>query len=264
VRNLIQAGNPLAPFFSGDTPHVVGYRAAELAGYVFDGAFVDEALGASLLALPILATSASALVILAVAIALFFLAPSSRILIPFLVVPAVDAAPALRRRWIAVVASIAIVIQTCVVVWLTATSGAFALLTGTADEPQFLRKARPSYASIEWLNASLPATSRTLVIGPGETYWFAHPVRGGGNFDSARISRYLDVPTPEALRARLRADGITHVAVITAAPPTNVARKVEERQLTLTPSAQRMLARTLDRYAGNVVSRGEATLFFLR
>jgi hypothetical protein len=37
-------------------------------------------------------------------------------------------------------------------------------------------------------------------------------VRGS---DTARVSRYLDVSTPEALRERLRGDGISHVAVIT-------------------------------------------------
>ncbi len=264
ARNLILAGNPVAPFFGSDTPHFIGYRALELSGYVFDGTFVDEALGASLLVLPILATSGLALVCLAIAFALFFLAPSSRILLPFLVVPAVDAAPALRRRAVSIVAWIAIVLQTFIVVWLTATSGAFSLLAGTASEPQFLRKTRPSYGAIEWLNQTLPATSRTLVVGFGETYWFARPVRGGGNFDSDRVSRYLDVPTPEALRARFKADGITHVAVVAVAPPTNVERKVEERQIVLAPTSQRMLAITLDRYASHVTSRGEATLFTLR
>jgi hypothetical protein len=264
ARNMILTGNPIAPFFSAGAPHVAGYRALELAGYVFDGAFIDEALGASLLILPILATAGLALAALAIALALFFLAPSSRILIPFLAVPAVDAAPALRRRTIAVLVSIAIVVQTLIAVWLTATGGAFAILTGTASDEQYLRKARPSYASIEWLNQMLPAGSRTLVVGFGETYWFARPVRGGGNFDGARISRYLDLPTPEALRARLRADGITHIAIVAAPPPTNVARKIEERQIALSPTAQRTLALTLDRYAVHVTSRGEATLFTLR
>ena len=78
------------------------------------------------------------------------------------------------------------------------------------------------------------------------------------------MSRYLDLPTPEALRARLRADGITHVAILTAAVPTNVEQKIEERQTTLSPTAQRMLAQTLDRYAASVISRGNATVFTLK
>ena len=48
------------------------------------------------------------------------------------------------------------------------------------------------------------------------------------------------------------------------APPTLVPRKQQERQTTLSPAAQRMLAMMLDRYAANVTSRGNATLFALR
>jgi len=264
VRNLILTGNPVAPFFGADAPHVQGYRALELAGYVFEGTFVDEAIGASLLALPLLATGGLALACLAIAFGLFFLGPSSRILLPFLVVPAVDGASALRGRVVSVLVAIAIAVQTLMVVWFTARSGAFSLLAGTTSEEEYLRKARPSYASIEWLNEMIPLESRTLVIGPGETYWFGHRVRGGGNFDGARVSRYLDVPAPEALRARLRADGITHIAVLNAAAPTSNEKKIEERQLRLSPGAQRMLARTLDRYAASVATRGETALFTLR
>ena len=264
VRNVFLTGNPLAPFFGVDAPHVAGYRALELAGYVFDGSFVDEAIGASILTLPLLATGGFALVCLAIAFGLFFLAPSSRILLPFLVVPAIDGAPALRRRVIGVLVAAAIAVQTLIVVWFTARSDAFSLLAGSASEEQYLRKSRPSYASIEWLNEAMPRGARALVIGPGETYWFARPVRGGGNFDGERVSRYLDVPTPEALRARLRADGITHIAVLSVAAPTAVEKKVQERQIRLSLGAQRMLARTLDRYSANVVSRGETALFTLR
>ncbi|HKR62857.1 MAG TPA: hypothetical protein VJZ00_03930, partial [Thermoanaerobaculia bacterium] len=95
-------------------------------------------------------------------------------------------------------------------------------------------------------------------------YWFTRPVRGGGNFDSERLSRYLDLATPEALRERLRKDGITHIAVLTVPPPTSDAKKTEERQVHLTPAAQRMLSQTLDRYASSVTSRGNAALFTLK
>lgn len=264
VRNFILTGNPVAPFFGTDAPHVAGYRALELAGYIFEGTFVDEALGASLLALSLVGTGGLALACLAIALGLFLLAPSSRILLPFLAVPAVAGATALRSRVLGVLLGISIAVQTLLVVWFTARSGAFSLLAGTASEEEYLRKARPSFASIEWLNETLPRNARALLIGPGETYWFAHRVRGGGNFDGARLSRYLDVPTPEALRSRLRADGITHVAVVNINPPTSVEKKIEERQLQLTLGAQRMLARMLDRYAMNVTSRGETALFTLR
>ena len=60
------------------------------------------------------------------------------------------------------------------------------------------------------------------------------------------------------------ADGITHIAVLQLPVPTNVEQKVEERQATLTPPAQRMLAQTLDRYAASVTSREDAAVFTLR
>jgi hypothetical protein len=264
VRNLIVAGNPFAPFFGTDAPHVSGFRALALADYIFEGTFIDEALGASLVMLPVFATGAIALASIVVAIALFFFAPSSRILVPFLVVPAMSAAPELRRRVLSVMIAIAIVVQTFLVTSFVARTHAFSLIDASATEVEYLRKQRPSYAAIEWLNLQLPPESRTLLVGHGETYWFTRRVRGGGNFDGPRISRYLDAPTPEALRERLRKDGITHVAVVATPVPTTDEQKLAERQITLSPTAQRMLAQTLDRYASNMIAREHATLFTLR
>ena len=48
---------------------------------------------------------------------------------------------------------------------------------------------------------------------------------------------------------------------IVPAPPE---RRTEERQTTLSPTAQKMLAQMLDRYASSVLSRGNATLFTLK
>ena len=264
ARNLILTGNPIAPFLAGDEPHVAGYRVAALADYVFDGNFIDESLGASLLVLAPFATGLLPLATLAAGVALFLLAPSSRILVPFFVVPALSGAGALQKRVVAALTVIAVVMQTFLVIWFTARGGAFSLLAATATEEEFLRKQRSSYASVEWLNQVVPARSRMLVVGLNETYWFARPVRGGGNFDGVRVSRYLDLPNTAALRERLRRDGITHVAVITVPVTTKDAIKREERQTTLSPAAQKMLAEMLDRYASNVVSRGNATLFTLQ
>jgi hypothetical protein len=264
IRNLLLTANPFAPFLSSDAPHVSGFRALALADYVFEAKFVDEALGAAILTLPVFATGGIAIASAVLALALFFLAPSSRILVPFLIVPSLSAAPALRRRVLSVLMAIAIVLQTFLVVWFTSRGNAFALLSGMASDEDYLRKERPSYASIEWLNLVLPPDSRTLVVGLGETYWIDRKVRGGGNFDGPRISRYLDLPAADALHQRLRKDGITHVAIIALPLATQVEQKREERQTTLAPQAQRMLAQTLDRYAGSVISRGNVTLFTLR
>jgi hypothetical protein len=264
VRNLILTFNPVAPFFSADAPHVAGYRELALADFIFDPAFIDEALGAAIVTMPAFATGAIAAGSAILAVALFLLGPSSRILVPYLVIPSMSAAAALKKRWFAIVVVIAVVMQTFLVLWFTARGGAFSLLAGGASEEEYLRKQRANYASIAWLNQNIPGDARTLIIGTGETYWFTRRVRGGGNFDGPRVSRYLDVPLPDALRARLQEDGITHVAVIAAPVPTKNAQKAEERQMPLSPAAQRMLARTLDRYAVTVTSRGDATLFTLR
>jgi len=264
VRNLVLTGNPFAPFLSADAPHVSGYRALALADYVFQGSYADEALGAAIVILPVFAAGLLAIGSAAAAVALFFLAPSSRILVPFLVVPSASAAPELRRRVLRVLVALAVIVQTFLVVWFTARSDAFSLLAGTASEQEYLQKQRPSTSAIAWLNATLPHDSRTLVVAHNELFWFTHPVRGGGNFDSPRISRYLDVPAPEALRARLHADGITHVAFIRSTIPTRVAGKREERETVLSEPAQRMLAQLLDRYTASVTTRGPATVFTLR
>jgi len=261
VRNAILTFNPFAPFFGADAPHVSGYRALALADYVFEGSFIDEAIGASIVALPAFATGALALGSVGIAIVLFFLAPSSRILVPYLVVPSLTASEGLKKKWFAVLIAICVVVQTFLVVWFTARGDAFSLLAGGASEAEYLRKQRSSYASIEWLNTQLPKDSRTLVVGTNETYWFARPVRGGGNFDGPRVSRYLE---SLALQEQLKADRITHVAVIAAPIPTGNEQKQQERQTTLSPAAQRNLVAMLDRFAGHVTSRGDVTLFTLR
>jgi hypothetical protein len=263
ARNLLLTGNPFAPFFGADVPHFAGYRALALSDYIFEGAFIDEAIGAALVILPVFATGIVPLAALALAIALFFLAPSSRILVPYLAVPAMSAAPELRRRVLAIFIAIAVVVQTFLVIWFTARTNAFSLLAASTEQ-EYLGKQRPSYAGIEWLNLQLPNDSRTLLVGHGETYWFTRRVRGGGNFDGPRLSRYLDTPTPEGLRERLRADGITHIAVVAAPIPTTEEQKVAERLTALSPTAQHMLAQTLDRYASNMTARDNATLFTLR
>ena len=127
-----------------------------------------------------------------------------------------------------------------------------------------MKEMRAPYAAIEWLNLQLPPDSRTLLVGNNETYWFTRRVRGGGNFDGPRVSRYLAAASPEALREKLRRDGITHIAVVTLPIATTDEQKLAERRTLLTPDAQKMLAQTLDRYASHMIARDTATLFTLK
>src|SRR5205823_3902409 len=179
LRNLLLTGNPVAPFLGAAAPHVANFRHPYLSDYVFSGAFVDESLGASLLAACTLSAGALAWILVAAGAALFLLAPSSRVLLPFFVIPAARSRPAGRVMRALLV--IAIAMQLLLVAWLVERNGYFSLISGEASDEQFLARQRPSYATIAALDAELPLSSRTLVVGLNETYWFAHRVRGGGN-----------------------------------------------------------------------------------
>ena len=263
LRNLILTANPIAPFLSAAAPHVAGYRAPFLSDYVFDSHFIDESLGASLMAACTLSAGALAWILAGVAVLLFLLAPSSRILLPFLVIPA---ARSLRpTHLMRVLLGLAIVVQLFLVGYFVDRGGALSLISGTVSDSEFLTRQRRSFTTAQTIDAMLPADARALVVGLNETFWFNHRVRGGGNFDGPRLSRYLEAPTPEALSARLKHDGITHVAVVApASAATAVPQKLSERDTSLTPQAQRTLALTLDHYASSVASRGAATVFTLR
>ncbi|HEV7485199.1 MAG TPA: hypothetical protein VGQ65_05915 [Thermoanaerobaculia bacterium] len=263
IRNLILTANPIAPFFSSAAPHVAAYRAPFLSDYVFDGHFLDESLGASLIAACTLSAGMLPWILIGAAVLLFLLAPSSRILLPFLAIPA--ARSHRPGRLMRLVLVLSIVVQLFLIGYFVDRGAGFSLLSAAASDAEFLTKQRSSFKTVQSIDALLPADARALVIGLNETFWFARRVRGGGNFDGPRVSRYLEMSTPEALYARLKNDGITHVAVVApAAAATTVAQKLAERETALSPVAQRMLAQTLDRYASNVAPGAGATVFTLR
>ncbi len=263
LRNLVLTHNPFAPFLTSFAPHVAHYRAgAYLSDYVFDGRFIDESLGGSLIATAAGTAGLAFWLLFALGVLLFFLGPSARILVPFFAVPASRAS--LDWRPLRVVIAIAIALQLFMLAFFADRSGAFGLISGHDSEEQYLAKARASYSTVAALDAALPPGSRTLVVGLNETFWFQHRVRGAGNFDGPRVSEYLSSASAEALRERLRRDGITHVAVIASTPATADAKKIEERETALSPAAQRSLAQMLDHYAANVSQHGNAALFALR
>ena len=263
IRNLILTGNPIAPFLTSLAPHVAHYRAgAFLSDYIFDGRFIDESLGASMLIACTLAVGLLSWLLIVAGVSLFLTAPSARLLVPFFAIPSARALE--PSRTMRVVLAIAIATQLFLIGFFTDRSETFALLAGNVSDEEYLIRARPSTVTIAALDAALPPDSKTLVIGLSETFWFRHRVRGGGNFDGPRVSRYLEAGSADALFARLKHDGITHVAVIAAPPPTAVGKKLEERETSLSQAAQRTLAQMLDRYASSVTARQNATLFALR
>ncbi len=263
LRNLILTGNPVAPFLSADAPHVSGYRSpVYLSSYVFDGHFIDESLGASLMGVAVATIGASGWLMLAAGFGLMFLAPSARILVPFFAVAASRAQIPPESRTLRIALATAVAAQVMLCVYVVESTDAFSLIATPTTEAEYLTKMRTSFKPLRALDASLPPDSRTLVIGMSETYWFDHQVRGGGNFDGPRLSRYLEGSTPEVLYGRLKHDGITHVAIMNLPPPTTVAKKIEERDMSLTLGAQRTLAFTLDHYAANVSTPGSSTTLF--
>jgi len=262
IRNLILTGNPVAPFLSALAPHVAQYRGAYLSDYIFSGTFIDESLGASLLMTIPLAVGLLSWALIALGAVLFAFAPSARLLVPFVAIPASRALPPTRPM--RALLATAIAVQLFLIAFFVDRSQAFALLSGHLSDERYLAAVRPSTSTVAALDAALPARSMTFIIGLSESYWFQHRVRGGGNFDGPRVSAYLEAGSVDALYARLRNDGITHIAVIAAPPPTTDAKKIEERDTTLSDGAKRTLAQMLDRYAANVTQRGNATLFALR
>lgn len=266
IRNLVLTANPFAPFFSANAPHVSAYRELVLSSYIFDGRFIDESLGGSLLSSSVFTLGPAGFAALILGAFLFALAPSARILVPFFGVAAARANEAFRAsRILRVAVAVTISVQLLLVAYFVDRTQPFALMSGKWSEGEYLQNVRSSFAAIEWINSRLKPGTRTLVVGLNETYWFAYPVRGGGNFDGPRVSAYLDMPTSEALHTKLIRDGVTHVAVFGAvAPNTNVAQKVAERQTLLTKSAQRSLAQMLDMYASNIESHPSVTLFTLK
>ncbi len=288
LRNLILAGNPVAPFLSAHSPNVSGYRdsgsiGATFAGYLFDGRFVDEALGITLVVLAFVFAVTNdwqersrrnlfAGGTLLLCAALCLTTPSARILVPYLAVAALFGAVAVdrfdpgARRSMLVALTIAALLQSFVVVYFTSTTDPLPLLTGRMSDEQYLARSRRSYPAIRWTDARLPDGSQTLIIGLHELYEFDHRVRGSGNFDGERMSAYLSAGSADALAARLRSDHFTHLALFATSlvPQMATASKMDERLTRLSPQAATTLQSLLARSATPVARSGLAAIYKLR
>ena len=238
IRNLVLTGDPIAPFLMPDSPHVAAFRQSSLIGYVFDPEWLDEALGVPLLSLPFLASGTFAILAGLCGLAILLaLAPSSRILVPFFAVPALTAR--VSSRVLRSILAVGIVIQVGIVALF---------VISEVRGP----RTRASFAATKWIDAQLPRDARVLVIGVNETYWFDHVVRGAGNFDSARMSRYVVNGIDP---------NITHIAIM-AQRRRNDISKAAEREMKLTPEANAALMKILAR-ATLVGTREDARLYQL-
>ncbi|MGK2857990.1 MAG: hypothetical protein ACSLFQ_12360, partial [Thermoanaerobaculia bacterium] len=286
IRNLLLTGNPIAPFFQPDAPSVGGFRwtgdfFSTASGYLFEGRFLDESLGAALPALAIagllviasgdlfarLATAGFSIA----AIFLLLQAPSARILIPFLVVPAAFAVASVgeieRARWRTALTTILLLAafgQLHLAAFYTVRTGVAPLAAGLTSDEDFLAAQRRDYPAVRQLDAALPADSRTLVLGTNEIFWFSRPVLGGGNADGPRISRWLGTGD---LDRKIAAEGVTHVAVFPqqlASEIDPLDRRAAERATVLDESAAEALRGLIAGRGTEVARNAEFVLYQLR
>jgi hypothetical protein len=273
LRNLIAAHNPVAPFFEVLAPAVSGYRwdgsiAATLRGYVFSPLIVDEALG---IALPVGAVAAlvfmkwrprfRAAAVMLLSILLLGLAvttPSSRILVPVLLLLTMLALAEIGESRVAVAALFAAaVLHLCVGMLYIQKLDPGSLLDGTSSDGAYVLAHRGSASAARWIDAHLPPHSRTLVLGMQELFWLDHRARGGGNFDGRRVDAYLSGGV-DALARRLASDQITHIALVVPGIHRSTgseSRKVRERETILSDDALRSLKALLDS-RGKLVASG--------
>ena len=292
VRNLVTTGNPVAPFFEQNAPEVEGFRRGTnvldtFSGYVFDGRFVDESLGVVILFLPlsliVLAPSLrreryelfTVTLLVPLLLVLFFVSPSSRILLPYLLISSIVAVAALSRLLsekplastvVSYLLLFTTLMQLYVAGFYTASLEPMSLLNGRFSDEEYLAAHRSSFLRIKAVDRALPPHSRTLVIGVQELFFFDKPVLGGGNFDGPRIDRYLGAESVAALAARMRRDGITHLAMF----PDGLRgegqdnRKIEERVTRLSQPSAALLRELLSSHAIPAADIDGAMLFRLR
>lgn len=259
LRNLLLTGNPLAPFLATDAPAVTGFRDARglelFAGYLFDGRWIDESLGFAAIALAfgsiLLRTRDVVLPLLigAAGISIGLLAPSSRVLLPYIAIPAIYGAIALKDiltdvalRRVAAGLVAASALQLFAASFVIQSYEPWDVLSARLSDVEYVDRARASAASVREIDVALPDGSRTLVVGIQELGLFEHDVVGGGNADGPRVNAFLQSPD---LLSRLSSLGITHVAIagqgirISAA---GVSERERERVIVLDDASIRALS----------------------
>jgi hypothetical protein len=262
IRNLILTGNPLYPFFDELAPAVSGFRASSSAlttfsNYMFDRRFVDEALGLGPFAVAALAIAFGGRLesrfgrlcvpfSVAAALAIALSAPSSRILLPFLL-PAVlvfgnvaASRSAEIRRILTLSLRLIAVAQLVIVSVYLASFDPPAVLGGRTDQDEFLSSHRRHYPELKWLNGMLPPSARPLVIGAQELYWIDAAAIGGGNFDAVRIDRFLATHSADDLLRRR----VTHLVVVSSGIRVGTPSedpKIRERETVILPDTARKL-----------------------
>ena len=282
---LVRGCNPVEPFLTGGG-EIARFRwsgswGETLTSYLFDTRFIDDSLGFVLPALAIAALVLSRVIepawrrvaaigVLASAAVLTVVGPSGRILLPFLVVPAWIALAAVidRKRPSArvigqIVFTLAFAIQLMVAMLHIDKLDPIAVVSAERDEQAWLTERRSAQRFIHDGNSILDEEKKTLVLGVNELFWFDGPVVGGANFDSDRISRYLE---GNRLDERMREDGIEALLIypwLIRAGGSKGETMDRQRALTLSDEAVENLGRLLDHQTVVERRNGGAVLYRL-
>jgi hypothetical protein len=102
--------------------------------------------------------------------------------------------------------------------WFT-TYDAEAVVLGAQSSDDYLSRAHPSYGDpyypcARFINESLPAQARVMVLGDERGYYLDRDYVASTVFAEHPLKRYLaESASPEALRERLRREGLTHFLI---------------------------------------------------
>lgn len=112
---------------------------------------------------------------------------------------------------------------------------------GLSSRQAFLRRSLSSYAAVEHVNANLPRDAHVLLYREVRPFYLERGYHVGDPQNEV-IIRYEDLANADALRARLREFGVTHVLVEPRQEPFNAAVPAFQR-------ADALMTETLRRFA---------------
>ncbi|HET7712922.1 MAG TPA: hypothetical protein VFL80_13400, partial [Thermoanaerobaculia bacterium] len=220
LRNLIWTGSPLAPLLLPDAPAVANYRGgAWYSGWtdflrgidLFDRNVVDESMGPLLLVafaagLFALRSGRGAIRDLAFIGALqmpilLTFAPGSRNMlngaVPLamagtaIVAGAWLAAPRLLRVGSVIVAAVAALAQTSLVLFALESYDLGAYLAGRETAAQYILRIRDFSRPYAWINTLTPPSSRVLLLAENRPFYLNRRFIAAGNHDGMRVARWL-------------------------------------------------------------------------
>jgi hypothetical protein len=238
VRNAVWTGSPVAPLLLPDAPAVQSYRGESgwrdliTGADVFDARVADESLGillavsflAGLLALRSRNAAARDLALIgALQMPLLLtIGPGSRNIINGVAPLAIAGATLLGETWHdlrpslralgGAIAGVALAAQLVLVLFSFHDYDVLPYLGGAESAGQYVMRQRPFAKPYAWMARETPRGGRVLLLGENATYYLDRPAVAGGNLDGPRIAKWLArFPSPDALHAELRAQGIGYV-----------------------------------------------------